>query len=122
MVKIYREFFSNGNIKKEIYYYSETGIVSEIKSYNLDGVLFLCTNEEGMTLETAIKEDDKVKKEPPDALYIAQEAFRTEMSRIEIEVSIRRREIEERRVAEEAAKTRLAERYTGRTLKNGELY
>lgn len=132
MIKIHREFFDNGNLKNELYYDSETTIVSEIKCYDSDGNLMLATLPKHETKLDTLLSLTVVgfnKKLLTDASYIDEEALRAEESRERIErARLARieteRAIEEHRVemAAQEAKRRASERYIGKTLKNGELY
>ena len=128
MVKIYREFFDGGGLKRELYYDSDTMIVSEIKKYNADGsLIFSGRMEHETTLDAALK-TVKFTDLATDPSFLDEEAIRDEESREAVERSRERREalerqIEERRRSEREAEARLklAERYIGRTLGDNDL-
>jgi hypothetical protein len=128
MTKIYREFFDNGNIKKEIYYDEVTTIVSEWKRYNIDGTLMLRMLGDGtVKLEDTIKTASFIQPSS-DPSYIDEDALRTEDNRESLERAREariegERRIEERRrqAAEHEARLRAAERFIGRQLGSNDL-
>ncbi len=126
MLKIHREFFDDGFIKKELYYDEATTIVSEIKRYSPDGSLLLHMQGDGsVKLEDALQE---IPTQGLDASYVDEDALRAEESRERLE---RAREVrlaaerlveERRRVAADAeARLKAAERFIGRQLGSNDL-
>jgi hypothetical protein len=126
MTKVHREFFDNGNIKKEIYYDSETTIVSEMKRYDINGFLLLRMAGDGtMHLEDMLK---KIELTSDNASYVDEDALREEQSRERLERAREDRLAEQRRVeeqrrasAEAEARLKASERFLGRTLGSNDL-
>lgn len=128
MTKIYREFFDRGTLRKEIYYDSETSLISELKQYNVDGSLMLHVNPSVPTTLEQAKTSFSFKIAGYNATYVDEDALRAEESlqaverareqRIEAE---RRIEQRRREAAAHEARMKAAERYIGRTLGSDEL-
>jgi regulator of protease activity HflC (stomatin/prohibitin superfamily) len=126
MTKVHREFFDNGNIKKELYYDSETTIVSEMKRYDIHGTLLLRMGGDGTVhLEDMLK---KIELTSEDASYVDEDALQEEQSREAVERAREARMAEQRRIdeqrraaAEAEARLKAAERFIGRTLGDNDL-